>query len=192
MFTSKDKGLSVSVSLTVPTRRDLFSGSGPTCTIDVLLCALCRAYAQTPLQVQELLTAPQNLFHSSLALPMSHSLSSHSSDPLGTSVALHQTHSSLSVPLVYWGCPKLPVVFPVALKSAGEPWFPWIRVAVLLLVQPSVSLCTAFPGCRDVFVHTCSPLMSHPPATQPCKASFMCTHACVGTHTRGKSHHLQH
>lgn len=46
-FTSKDTGLSVSVSLchclTVLTRKDLFSGSGHTCTIAVCVCcpALC-------------------------------------------------------------------------------------------------------------------------------------------------------
>lgn len=67
--------------------------------------------------------------------------------------------------------------------SAREPWFPWIRVVVLLLEQPSATTlcCISYvQGC------VCAQVLltidvSLPPALQ--RASFMCTHTCAGAHT---------
>lgn len=148
---------------------------------DVLLCALCTDLCVGP---GDLLSAPRSLFFSSLYLPISHSLSSHSSVPLSILVALHQTHSASSVPVMYWGCPKLPVVFPVALKSAK------CQGAMVSVDQGGCAPAGTAQCCHRVLrfwvqgcicAHVLTTDVSHPPATQRCKEPHSCAH--VGTHT---------
>lgn len=151
---------------------------------DVLLSAPVHRPSVGP---ADLLSAPQSLFFSSLDLSISHSLSSHVFVPLSILAAFHQTHSGLSAPVILWGCPKLPVVFPAALESAEG------QGAVVSLDQAGCAPAGAAQCCHHVLHLLCAGMSLYTRAHHSClspschtalqRAPFKCTRRCVGTHT---------
>lgn len=86
----------------------------------------------------------------------------HSSVPLSILVALQQTHSGLSVPVTFWGCPKLHCDVSSGSQKCWVPrshGFPGSGWLCSCWYSPVLSPCVAVPVCRDIFVHMCSLLM---------------------------------